>query len=193
MKKRSRLGWRSIPTLYTQSYSWYCYPKNLFKRARIKAWLLPNLPCWEAKRSTKVLTCFDTVRHVVVYFVCLWRNRRCNTTNKFIRKDTEKGGHTNDKCNTVYFYDANMKCSDLPDRRNSLMGERLVYEVSANNLIKWIRKRTFRRLNRKTEWKANWREKKLSEQDLLRLCTCCWVRNLSNMKQKNLCLPLLRV
>ena len=132
--------------------------------------LLPNLPCWEAKRSTKVLTCFDTVRHVVVYFVCLWRNRRFNTTNKFIRKDTEKGGDTNDKCNTVYFYDANMKCSDLPDRRNSLlMGGRLVYEVSANNLIKWIRKQTFRTLNRKTEWKANWRAKKLSEQDLLRL------------------------
>ena len=132
--------------------------------------LLPNLPCWEAKRSTKVLTCFDTVRHVAVYFVCLWRNRRFNTTNKFIRKDTEKGGDTNDKCNTVYFYDANMKCSDLPDRRNSLlMGGRLVYEVSANNLIKWIRKQTFRTLNRKTEWKANWRAKKLSEQDLLRL------------------------
>ena len=111
-------------TLNFQHYIHRAYPniaiqKIFSKQVRIKVWLLPDLPCWEAKRSTKVLTCLDTVRHAVVYFVCLWRNRRFNTTNKFTRKDTEKRGYTNDKRNTVDLYVANMKCSDLPDRRNT--------------------------------------------------------------------------
>lgn len=122
-----------------------------------------NLFYWEVKWLIKVLICFDIVRYVVVYFVCLWRNRRFNIINKFIWKDIEKGWDINDKCNMVYFYGVSMKCSDLLDWRNSLMGERFVYEVLVNNLIKWIRKWIFWMLNRKIEWKVNWRVKKLFE------------------------------